>query len=137
MGDVGEENVELVSQGFEHWQHGRVDDWIKTLDPDVEWDISAHPLPDFPDRGRGRDALVRHMADYLAGWNDYEVTAEELIDGGDEVVLLTHESARMRASDVTLDRDLPTVWTIRDGRSVRLRVFKTRAQALEAAGLSE
>ena len=43
----------------------------------------------------------------------------------------------MRASDVTLDRDLPTVWTIRDGRSVRLRVFKTRAQALEAAGLPE
>jgi hypothetical protein len=29
------------------------------------------------------------------------------------------------------------VWTVRDGRAVRLRVFKTRDQALEAAGLRE
>jgi ketosteroid isomerase-like protein len=134
---MSEENVELVSQGFEHWRNGRIDEWIETLDPDVEWDISAHPLPDFPDRGSGRDALVKHMADYVAGWIDYQVTADELIDGGDEVVVLMHESARMRASDVTLDRDLPMVWTVRDGSSVGFRVFKTRAQALEAAGLSE
>ncbi len=81
--------------------------------------------------------MVRHLANYLAGWNDYEVTEEEVIDGGDEIVLVMHESARMRTSDVTLDRDLPTVWTVRDGLSVRFRVFKTRAQALEAAGLRE
>jgi ketosteroid isomerase-like protein len=43
----------------------------------------------------------------------------------------------MRGSDITLDRDLPNVWTVRDGRAVRFRVFKTRDQALEAAGLSE
>ena len=31
----------------------------------------------------------------------------------------------------------PQVWTIRDGKVVRMRVFADRAQALEAAGLSE
>ena len=134
---MSEESVELVRQGFEHWRSGRVDEWTKALDPDIEWDISAHPLPDVPDRGRGRDALARHLASYFAGWNDYEVTEEEVIDGGDEVVLVMHESARMRTSEVTLDRDLPTVWTVRDGLSVRFRVFKTRAQALAAAGLRE
>jgi hypothetical protein len=42
------------------------------------------------------------------------------------------------ASDrMMLDRDLPHVWTVRDGRGVRFRVFKTRAEALEAAGLRE
>ena len=43
----------------------------------------------------------------------------------------------MRDSDMMLDRDLPTVWTVRDGRAVRHRVFKTRADALEAVGLRE
>jgi ketosteroid isomerase-like protein len=133
---MSQENVELVRLGFEHWRAGRVGEWIDTVHARVDWDISAHPLPDFPDRGSGRDALVRHMADYLAGWNDYQATLEELIDGGDDVVLILHERARMRASDVILERDLPTVWTVRDGRSVRFRVFKTRAQALKAAGLS-
>jgi ketosteroid isomerase-like protein len=51
------------------------------------------------------------------------------------VVLILHERARMRDTEVMLDRDLPTVWTVRDGRIVRYRVFKTKSQALKAAGL--
>ena len=134
---MSQENVELVRRSFELWQAGRVDAWIETIDAGVEWDISAHPLPDFPNSGIGRDALVGHMAAYLSGWNDYEVSNKETIDGGDDVIMIMHERARMRGSEMVLDRDLPTVWTVRDGRAVRYRVFKTRADALEAAGLSE
>jgi hypothetical protein len=36
-----------------------------------------------------------------------------------------------------LDRDLPHVWTLRDGLIVKWRVFETREQAFEAARLSE
>ena len=129
--------MEVVRRGFELWQDGRIEEWIETLDADIEWDVSAHPLPDFPDTGSGRDALAGHMGAYLSGWNDYETSIKELIDRGDDVVAIMHERARMRGSDITLDRDLPNVWTVRDGRAVRFRVFKTRDQALEAAGLSE
>ena len=89
-------------------------------------------LADFPDRGSGRDAFVGHMANYLSGWTDYEASPKELIDRGDDVVVILHERARMPDSDMMLDRDLPSVWTVRDGRAVRFRVFKTRAEALEA-----
>jgi uncharacterized protein len=134
---MSEENVEILRRGFELFQDGRIDEWVQTLDTDIEWDISAHPLPDFPNTGSGRDAFVGHMGNYLSGWNDYETSIKELIDRGDDVVAIMHERARMRGSDMTLDRDLPNVWTVRDGRAVRFRVFKTRDQALEAAGLSE
>ena len=43
----------------------------------------------------------------------------------------------MRDSDSALERDLHGVWTIHDGVVVRVRVYKTRTEALEAAGLSE
>ncbi len=134
---MSDENVELMKRSFELWRDGSIGEWIETLDPDIEWDVSAHPLPDFPNRGSGRDAFLRHLGDYVSGWNDYEVSSRELIDAGDEVVLILHERARMRDSDMMLDRDLPTVWTVRDGRAVRHRVFKTRADALEAVGLRE
>ena len=134
---MSQENVEVVRASFELWCDGRMGEWIATLDADIEWDISAHPLPDFPDRGRGRDAFVGHMGDYLSGWIAYEASGNELIDQGDDVVLIIHERARMPDSDMMLDRDLPTVWTLRDGRAVRLRVFKARAEALEAVGLRE
>jgi ketosteroid isomerase-like protein len=132
---MSQENVELISASFALWREGRTGEWIETLDADIEWDISAHPLPDFPDRGSGREAFVGHMGNYLSGWTDYEASTKELIDRGDTVVVMLHERARMPDSDMMLDRDLPTVWDVRDGRAVRLRVFKSRGEALEAAKL--
>ena len=134
---MSQENVELVTRSLEHWLDGRIGEWTETLDTDIEWDISGYPLPDFPDSGSGRDALVDHVASYRSGWNDYKPTINELIDGGDDVILILRERARMRGSDITLDRDLAMVWTVRDGRIVLFRVFKSRALALEAAGLRE
>ena len=134
---MSQENVEAVRASFELWREGRMGEWLETLAADFEWDISAHPLPDFPNRGSGRDAFAGHMGDYASGWIDYEVSSKDVLDRGADVVLVLHERARMPDSDMTLDRDLPTVWTVRDRRSVRVRVFKTRAEALEATRPSE
>ena len=47
-----------------------------------------------------------------------------------------HERARVRGSDTMLDRALPNVWTLRDGKLARTEFFRDRREALEAAGLS-
>ena len=107
------------------------------IDPNIGWDISTHPLPDVPNLGRGRDALLTDMlATYLAGWNDYSAEVKELIDAGDQVIMVLHETAKMGETNVPLDRDLVQVWTVRDGRLSFLRVFPTKAEALDATGLS-
>jgi hypothetical protein len=43
----------------------------------------------------------------------------------------------MGETGVTIDRDLVHLWTVRDGRGTFLRVFQTKGEALEAAGLAE
>ena len=134
---MSQENVETVRRGLELWFSGDFDGWLETVDPDIGWDISAHPLPDVPNRGRGRDALVSDMlAVYVSGWVDYSAEPTEWIDAGDDVVVVLHETAKMRETGVPLDRDLFQVWTVRDARVTFLRVFKTKAEAREAAGLS-
>jgi ketosteroid isomerase-like protein len=135
---MSEENVEVVRRGMELWLGGDFEGWRTTIDPDVGWDISMHPLPDVPNHGRGRDALVTDMlAVYMSGWTDYSVELKEMVDAGDHVVLVLQEPAKMGDSGVPLDRDLVHVWTVRDGRATFLRVFRTKAEALEAVGLSE
>src|SRR5262249_1998670 len=109
--------------------------WVATWDPDVEWDLSAYPLPDWPDRGHGREALLGHRANYLAGWLSNESEIRELIDAGDDVVAIMREHVRLRESGDSLGRDQVQVWTVRDGLMCRMRVFKTRADALKAVGL--
>ena len=69
---MSEESVEVMRRSFDLWRSGEADAWLETLDPNIGWDISTHPLPDVPNRGRGRDAFVTNMmATYVSGWNDY------------------------------------------------------------------
>jgi len=136
---MSQENVEVVGRSTELWLRGEYDAWIETIDPDVGWDISTHPLPDVPNRGRGREALVTDMlATYLSGWTDYSAEIKELVDAGsDQVIMVLHETAKMGGTGVVIDRELVQLWTVRDGRGAFVRVFQTKAEALEAAGLSE
>jgi ketosteroid isomerase-like protein len=104
---MSEENVEIWRSGYEPWRRGEFDAWLETIDPDIGWDISAHPLPDVPNHGRGGEALLTDMgATYLSGWNDYSSELKELIDAGDHVVAVMHETAKMSDTGVALDRDL-------------------------------
>jgi ketosteroid isomerase-like protein len=134
---MSEENVDLIRCAFRRFQAGD-QGWIDVLDPDIEWDISAHPLPDVSNQGRGRDRLLSEVfATYFSGWLDYRVEIQEAIDVGNDVILVLHETARLRGSDTGLDRELVQVWTFRNGLAVSHRVFPTKAEALEAAGLQE
>ncbi len=130
-------NVEAVAASWDLWLRRDFDRWLETIDPEIEWDISAYPLPDWPDRGKGREQWVRHLSGYMAAWIDHTQEVRELIDAGDDVVVVVRETARMRDSGATLDRMVNFVFTLRDGRAVRFRVFLTKEQALEAVGLSE
>ena len=125
-------NLELTRAAFEPWQGGRLDEFAAYLDEAIEWDITQHPLPDFPPTGRGRDAFMRHMAEYASGWLDYRVSLVEDIDAGDDVIAVVHETARMRGTGLDLDRDVFIVWTVRGERFTRFRVFKTLAEARAA-----
>ena len=114
---MSQENVELVKRSFELFLRGDLEAWIETLDPEVGWDISTHPLPDVPNHGRGREALATDMmATYLSGWMDYSAELKELVDAGDEVIAVVHETASMGGTGVALDRDLVQLWTVRNGR---------------------
>ncbi len=131
---MSQKNVEVVQRGQQARSAGRIAEWMNTLDPNIEWDISGYPLPEFPVRGQGRDAFVRHITKYWSLWNDYAQTVAKTIDVGDDVVVVLRECARMRNSDTPVERDVAAVWTIHDGVRVRFRAFEREADAMKAVG---
>jgi ketosteroid isomerase-like protein len=128
------EDVELVKASFVPWSEGRLDDFREFLVEDIAWDLTPHPLPDFPNTGSGRDAFLKHLVEYVSGWLDYRTELVEVIDVDEEVIAVVHEWARMRDTEVDIDRDLAIVWSVRDGELTRFRVFRTAAAALEGLG---
>jgi ketosteroid isomerase-like protein len=59
----------------------------------------------------------------------------ELIDMGDQLVLLANMPMRAQASGIPLAEQYATVATVQDGMIIRQRDFLNQAEALAAAGL--
>lgn len=106
------------------------------MDPEVEWDVSAYPLPGAPTHGKGREGYVQWVTEWLGMWVHHESTVKEVVDAGNELVVVLRETVRARDSETPIERDLIQVVTVRGRRAVRFRYYRTRREALEAVGLS-
>jgi hypothetical protein len=106
-------------------------------DPEIEWDVSAFEGLDIGGVYRGIDAVRQFWREWLAAWETL-LFEYELVDAGDRVVMLLDQRMRGRSSgiEVSLGR-YAQVATFRDGLMVRLKLYPSQSEALEAAGLQE
>jgi len=86
---------------------------------------------------RGRDEVQAGFAEWLAAWETFRFEAEEYLDHGDHVVVGGMQIGRGRDSGVEVRISTFSVVTLQDGKITRHRSYLDRAEALEAAGLSE
>ena len=98
-----------------------------------------HGRPDVPDARiyRGREGVKEFFAMLQEVWAELRWEPLELTDHGDTVVVEAKIIAIGRGSDIPIEADETDVFWFRDGEIVRLQGFPTKADALEAAGLSE
>ena len=128
---MAQNNVELARRGV-----ASVHDFWAMLDEYVVWDLRAWPMPDLDHVHVGRDAVIKASTHYWGTWDDYHVEAEEILDAGQSVVVIIRERGRGKGSGAPFDQQHPQVWTFRGSRIIRWESLATRAEALEAAGLS-
>ena len=128
---MSQQNVDQLREAFEHFLRGG-DPQLERLDPDFE--IHDHDVPD-ADVYRGRDGYLKWVADWGEAWDDFKMEPERWIDAGDKVVLILSLTAKGRGSGVEVTRRDGMVWTLRDGKPVRIDYYNNERDALEAAGL--
>ncbi len=85
----------------------------------------------------GNDAVLANYERWMEAWDEAETTLEEVTGRGDRVFVAVRFHGRGRASGVEVDERLYEVFTLRDGKVLRIDEYENRADALEAAGLSE
>jgi ketosteroid isomerase-like protein len=135
---MSQENVEIVRRLYRAWEQGDFSAHADLFAPDVR---SARVMaPDSDGAGlagewQGRNGLAENVRLWINAWNDLRVQAEEFIDAGDKVVVLTRQTAIAKVSGIPLDREFADLWELRNGTVVELRFYFNREDALEAAGL--
>jgi ketosteroid isomerase-like protein len=137
---MSQENLDVLRSLFDAVARRDTASAAALYDPEVEWDNTRGPLQGLIERKvyRGHEGLGHWWREYREPWESVWDEVEELIDAGDQVVSVQTSHARGRASGVAVDLEhFAAVWTLRRGRIVRVALFTTRAEALEAAGLRE
>lgn len=136
---MSRENVEVIRQVFDAAARRDATAVFDLYDPHLEWDASRSSLPQLVGgtffRGheglqgffRQRDEAFRHIFDEL----------DELIDAGEAVISVVTVRGRGKTSGIDTEQGMAAVWTVSEGKVVRVVWFPTREEALEAAGLRE
>jgi ketosteroid isomerase-like protein len=144
---MSEENVELVkavhppsgSQLTDLFGDETVVERLRAtaaFDPKVE--VSGGHIAGVSVNARGLDGLIEAWREWLEPWEVYWTEVEDFLDAGnDQVVVLVRDHGRLRASDSEVQTVGGSVWTVRDGKIVRIEFHADREDALEAAGLRE
>ena len=65
------------------------------------------------------------------------MTGNEFIDAGDRVVVRIKQRARGHASGLPVEGEFWFVYTMADGKWIRLDMFDGKDQAMKAAGLRD
>jgi ketosteroid isomerase-like protein len=141
---MSEENVEVVrnaGNAYLAFMRGELsrEATAEVFDPEVEYGWHGErTLPDLPQHLRGPSQYFEFVERLRGSWADMEGEILEVIETpGDRVLLLIRQSARGRESGVPLTFHSFLLSTVRDGRVWKMELFRHRADALEAAGLSE
>ena len=128
---MSEENVEVVREAWDAYSRGDYDRIAGFHDPH----IVVVTLED--GAVYGNDAVLANYERWNEAWESAETTLEEVIGQGDRVFLALRFQGRGRASGIEIDTRLYEVYTLRDGKVLRIDEYATRDEALEAAGLRE
>jgi predicted ATPase/class 3 adenylate cyclase len=128
--EVRARNLELVREAF---ASERPEKWFGLIAEDFEFDARAQQLPDFPPTLRGRDRAVEMWRGFWGSWEDYSIDAEELVEVGDQILVVQREHMRGAESGVEIDRTTSALLSFRGHEVVRLQLFESREQALAAA----
>ena len=134
---MSEENVEATKRAVAALNRGDFDGVEELYTEDaVLQDLQN--APDQPVTAEGAQAIRQNLKLWTAAFDELHVDIEEYIHGPNAVICSAHWQGQGKASGISVDVHQFDLYEFRDGRVVRAVLgFRTRNEALEAAGLSE
>jgi ketosteroid isomerase-like protein len=94
--------------------------------------------PDQPVTVEGVQAIRQTLSLWAAAFDELRVDIEEYVDAPDAVICAAHWQGQGKTSGISIDVHQFDLYEFREGKVVRAVLgFRSKNEALEAAGLSE
>jgi ketosteroid isomerase-like protein len=128
---MSDQNVELLGDIYERWGRGDFSPEPSFLD-----DMTLALGPEFPDSDVYTDpeGIATYMKGFLEPWDRLTIKAEELIDGGDKVLVRVLQSGTGVSSGVAVEMRYFQLWTFDGAKPTRLDSIMDEADAMSRLG---
>ena len=126
-----ETNVEMATRGVEAFNAGDVDSVLEDAHPDI---VFIPMRASVQGAYHGHQGLREFFADNAENWDEFRIMVEEVIDRGDQVIVVSTLHLRGKGSGVQVTTPSAALLTYSDGKLVRFEELRDRERALAAAG---
>ena len=127
---MSQENVDLVLRGIEALNRRDLEAALAPFHADLKY-LDAGTGRAEPNRER----FGKMLAVWFDSFSEYHEVPEDILDLGDQVVVLIRAVGQGRTSGARIDERHAEIHEFRDGLVARLTSYPTHQAALEAAGL--
>jgi ketosteroid isomerase-like protein len=130
---MSKDSVAIVLEGYARFNAGERVPQLWFWDADAEY----HAAREDPDSAihRGIDAIRRQFASWVEAYPDLTVEPLEARGNGDQVFLWVRFVGHGAASGAPLEMELAHVYTVREGKAIKVVEYMDRGDGLRAAGL--
>ena len=133
---MSQQNVEIVRCIYDAYARRDSDAPFEFYARDIEWDVSENEGGLGPaDVYHGHDGVRQAFRAALTSFREFAFVPEEEHDAGDSVLVSVRERAVGRLSGAAVERRHHALWTLRDQKVIRMRVYRDRGDAFKAVGL--
>ena len=130
---MSEENVEAIRRAFAAFEEGDLKTILGFIDPSFEINDRVVGSP----TERGPDALVANAANVREVFGDVSWESREVVDLDERVLVRVHVTGSGEYTSLPIADDVGHIYTLKEGKAIKLDIFRTWKEALKAAGLSE
>jgi ketosteroid isomerase-like protein len=129
---MSEENVEILRRVLAYYE-ATGDHLTEAYASDFVWDMSNYC--GWPEQAiyEGVDGMRRFLEEWSRVF-DWEYEVESLHDAGDRLVTIVSQRGRTKSAGPAVEMCSGLVWTLRDGRVLRVENYADPDEALRAAG---
>ncbi|HST32655.1 MAG TPA: nuclear transport factor 2 family protein [Solirubrobacteraceae bacterium] len=129
---MSRENVEIVRRWIESYEDD-TETFRELMHPEIEW----APFEQNHTVFHGQQGAEQVRTGWLDAWAEHHIEVEDIIDAGDDLVVVMHLVGRGKGSGIEIDVRLYPHIRLKDGKAVYVFEYEDRAAALKAVGLAE
>jgi ketosteroid isomerase-like protein len=134
---MSEENIEVVQRVMRRFADQDIDAALEDIDPDALLDWSNSDAPDSGVyTGHAAWRAFAQARDEALGERRFD-SAEVIAPAADTVVLVGRVREQGRASGVEVEARGASIWTLREGKVIRVKLYQSSDEAFRAAGMRD